>query len=361
MAAALAIPQSVEDLTPEWLTAALRSGGAVTGTVASVEVAPIGVGVGLVGSLVRLTLTWVDGTGPATLVAKLPSPAESSRFVAAVLGMYRKEVRFYQELAARCAVPIAACFYADLDEDSDDFVLLLQDLAGGRTVDQLDGCPLVHLELVVDQLADLHAAFWNDDALVDNGWLGRLGDSPFPESVALSFEQSWGPVRALFGDRIPAAIVALGDRFPALLPDITGRLSEAPFTLSHGDYRLDNMFFYDDGTMALCDWQLADRSRGARDLAYFLTQSLDPPLRAELEKPLIERYVERLESHGIEGYGLEVAWEDYRLGALLALAYPVIAGGGLDHANERATQLTGTILDRCIAAITHLDCAALVD
>lgn len=361
MSAVLAIPQSVDELTPEWVTAALRSTAAATGMVASLDVAPIGVGVGLVGSLVRLTPTWVDGTGPATLIAKLPSPAESSRFVAAVLGMYRKEVRFYEELAERCAVPLAECFYADLDEDSHDFVLLLQDLAGGRTVDQLDGCPLADVELVIDQLADFHAAFWNDPALVDNGWLGRLADSPFPESIAFSFEQSWGPVQALFGDRIPEAVVALGDRFPALLPEITGRLSEAPFTLSHGDYRLDNIFFYGDGTMALCDWQLVDRSRGGRDLAYFLTQSLDPPLRAELEKPLVERYVARLESHGIEGYGLEVAWEDYRLGALLALAYPVIAGGGLDHANERATQLTGTILDRCIAAITHLDCAALFD
>lgn len=360
MTAVERFPRTSDDITPEWLTAALRSTRAATGTVERLDIAPIGVGVGLVGALARLTPTWVDGTGPATIIAKLPSPAESSRFVAAVLGMYRKEVGFYRELADRCAVPHAECYYADHDEATDDFVLLLADLAGGRTVDQLDGCGRGDAEVAVDRLADLHARFWNDPGLVDNGWLGRLADPPFPESIAVAFEQAWGPVQELFGDRMPEEIVVLGDRFPTLLPDLTARLSEAPFTLSHGDYRLDNIFFSEDGDIALCDWQLVDRSRGARDLAYFLTQNLTPTARAELEKPLVERYVARLESHGVEGYGLDIAWEDYRLATLLAFVYPVIAGGGLDHANPRAIELTRTTLDRSIAAITHLDCIELL-
>lgn len=210
-----------------------------------------------------------------------------------------------------------------------------------------------------DRLADLHACFWNDATLVDNGWLGRLSDPPFPQAVAFAFAQAWGPVQALFGDRITDEVAALGDGFSALVPPLTARLSQDPFTLSHGDYRLDNMFFRDSGELAVYDWQLVDRSRGARDLAYFLTQSLAPETRAEVETAMVERYVTRLEDHGVVGYGLETAWEDYRLAALLGFAYPVIAGGGLDHADERATELTGTILDRSIAAITHLGCLDL--
>jgi len=274
--------------------------------------------------------------------------------------MYRKEVHFYRELAERCPVPHAECYYADLDEESDDFILLLADLAGGRTVDQLDGCALVDAELAVDRLAGLHACFWNDPALVGKEWLGRLSDPPFPAAVAFAFDQSWGPVQDLFGDRMTDPILALGNRFSALLPALTARLSEDPCTLSHGDYRLDNMFFGSAGELAVYDWQLVDRSRGARDLAYFLTQSLAPEARAEAEEALIERYVAQLDAHGIEGYGLEAAWEDYRLATLLGFAYPVIAGGGLDHADERATQLTRAILDRSIAAITHLDCLGLI-
>ena len=53
-----------------------------------------------------------------------------------------------------------------------------------------------------------------------------------------------------------------GDRFTELLPNIVSRLSEPPFTLSHGDYRADNFFFGDDDDLVVCDWQLIDRSRG---------------------------------------------------------------------------------------------------
>lgn len=361
MATIAFMPRTAEDMTSEWLTEVLRSTGAATGTVADFHIVPIGVGIGLVGALARVTPTWVDGTGPTTVIAKFPSPAASSRFVAAVLGMYRKEVAFYEELAARAALPHAECFYAWFDYETHDFVLLLGDLSGGRSVDQLDGCQRADAELAVDRLADFHAGFWNDPALVDNGWLGRLADSPLPESVAYSFEQAWASVRDRFADRIPPEIAVLGDRFAGLLPDLTARLSAAPYTLSHGDYRLDNIFFYDTGDLAVCDWQLVDRSRGGRDLAYFVTQSLTSELRAELERSLVERYVARLAANGVTDYGFDVAWHDYRMATLFAFAYPVIAVGGLDHADERAEALCVEILDRCIAAILELDCLALVD
>ena len=77
---------------------------------------------------------------------------------------------------------------------------------------------------------------------------------------------------------------------PSCLPSMVTRLSEPPFTLSHGDYRADNFFFGGDGDLVVCDWQLVDRSRGARDLAYVLSQSVTPELRAQLDRPLVDRY-----------------------------------------------------------------------
>src|SRR5947208_732353 len=97
---ALALPKSVDDITPEWLTAALHSSGAATGTATAVDATPVGVGVGLVGELHRLTPTWSDGDGPASIIAKLPS-SPSARFVAEMLSMYRRESRFYEQLSAR--------------------------------------------------------------------------------------------------------------------------------------------------------------------------------------------------------------------------------------------------------------------
>ncbi len=244
-----------------------------------------------------------------------------------------------------------SCYYSDHDAETDAFVLLLSDLSDRRTVDQLVGCTREEIELAVDRLADFHAGFWNDESLVDNGWLRALCDQPFPDAIGMSFEQSWGPMQEMFGDELTPAVRQFGDRFTELLPSMVARLSEPPFTLSHGDYRADNFFFGDDDDLVVCDWQLIDRSRGGRDLAYVLSQSVTPELRAQLDRSLVERYSARLSSHGIADYDSEAVSEDYRLATAFALAYPVVAGGSLDLANDRATDLARGMLRRGVAAI----------
>lgn len=374
--AAGTIPANAEAITAEWLTGALRSSGAIDQTVAvtALETEPVGVGIGLVGCLARLTPTYAgDETlvakAPAAVIAKFPAPEEGSRFVAMVLGMYRKEVGFYRNLAEQCQLPHAECYYADHDAESDDFIILMEDLATidgtpSRIVDQIGGCDRADAEAAVDALADFHAGYWNDEALTTTDWLGALCDAPFPDAVAMSYDQSWEPVQELFGEYLTPEVKDFGDRFTELLPDLVARLSGGPFTLSHGDYRLDNIFFGpggpDSAALKVCDWQLVDRSRGARDLAYFTSQSLIPELRSEIERPLVERYVDRLAGHGVEDYPFDVAWHDYRLATAFGFVYPVIAGGSLDHADERATNLTGEMFRRSVRAIVELDALELV-
>jgi hypothetical protein len=353
------IPRKFDDITAEWLTTALKSSRAADGRVTGIEFGSVGVGLGLVGALSRLTLTYEGGEGPATIVAKLPAAGEASRFVAQVLSMYKREVGFYRDLSSTSALSYPACYYADYDAETDDFVLLLADVGRGRTVDQLAGCSVADAELAVDRLADLHAGFWSHPMLEQSDWLRRLCDSPFPESVVFSYQQSWEPAQQLFGDRMVPEIKDLGDRFDVMFPKLCERLSEPPMTLSHGDYRLDNMFFFDDKPdVVLCDWQLVDRSRGARDLTYFLTQSLTTACRAEHQARLIQRYVDRLAAGGVSGYDFDTVWEDYKVAAVFGWAYGIIAAGGLDHEDPRARELTGEMIQRSADAIVDLECLA---
>ena len=358
----LVIPALAAELTPCWVSGALRADGHSVADVISLEVETVGAGSGLISDVSRLRLTYAQGgDGPGTVIAKRPSRVENTRVVADALGMYAREVRFYRHLASRTSVTQPRCYFAGLDDDHQNFVLLLEDLSDGRVVDQLSGCSPEDAELIVDRLAALHADWWNDPDLIDRGWVGRLCDSPFPEAVAFSFQQGWPIVRDRFADDLPPSIIALGDRFDLLLPMLMAQLSEPPYTLSHGDFRLDNMFLFDDSRdLAVCDWQLMDRSRGPRDLAYFMTQSLATADREAVERTLVERYVERLRSAGVNGYGVEDAWHDYRVASLFAFVYPVVAGGAIDSANERARDLISLALTRSIAAIMQLDCLDLV-
>ena len=348
----MTFPSSSAALTNEWLSDALDT------RVTGFEIEPIGVGVGLVCDLVRVRLRH-DGDGPTTIIAKFPSASEENRFVALVLQMYGRETRFYRELAKDTPISAPRCHAVEHDVEADEFVLLLEDLSGARVVDQIVGIGRADAELAIDQLARFHARWWNDPSLES---VLRLSDSPFPEAVSAAFAGSWAPIQEICAGLVTPEVKALGDRFVDLIPQLMSRLSEPPWTLSHGDYRLDNMFFPDDPSrpFVLVDWQLYDRSRGPRDLSYLLSQSMDPALRADCERALVERYVAGLVANGVDDYDVEQAWSDYRLATLFDFVYPVIAGGGLNLANERAVELARTIFARFVAAFEHLGCAELV-
>src|SRR4051794_2875084 len=96
------IADTVEEITPEWLTDALRDGGVlpegsrVTGAESELQ------STGQLGHVARMTLDYEgerDGA-PDTLMVKLPRADEGSRQIGVVLGTYEGEVRFYKEIAS---------------------------------------------------------------------------------------------------------------------------------------------------------------------------------------------------------------------------------------------------------------------
>jgi hypothetical protein len=357
------VPRGPEDVARDWLAAALAGTAGVSGRVTAVRARPLGEGLGLLSRIVLMELNWADGAGPPTVVAKLAAPAGPTRDVAAALDMYGNEVRFYRHLGAATRLAVR-CHHASHDPRTGDVALVLADLTAAPVVDQLTGCPPARAAEAVTALADHHARFWDERGLAGVPGLRAVDDPVFITPLARACEASWPAVRARCATALPAEVVDLGDGFAGRLPGLAARLARPPRTLTHGDFRADNMFFDVEGEpggrVAMCDWQLADRARGGRDLGYFLTQSLDPGVRRDLQDDLVDLYVERLAANGVTGYGREEAWEDYRVAALFSLLYPVVAGGGLELSGSRAALLTEVILVRAARAIVDLDCTALV-
>lgn len=342
------IPTRADDLTTEWLAEVLGRRVQVLGHE------PLGVGVGLVGQLHRLSVEWSDGDGPPTLVAKLAAEGEESRFVATVLNMYGREHGFYTELAARTRLAHPRCLYAEHDPATQDSVLVLEDVAGrGRQLDQIGGARLDEVGAAIDALADFHAGWWDADELARHDWLKPLGADPYPDAVGMAYTMGWPTVQELLADLCTERVQVFGDAYAAIVPALFARLSEPPVVLSHADYRLDNLFFPESGAPIAVDWQLVDRSTGPRDLAYLVTQSLEIDDPADYRRAL-DRYVDGLRAQGID---VDPAWafEQYRLGAVLGFVYPVIAGGSLTVADPRHVRLVHAMLRRCIATLDALD------
>jgi hypothetical protein len=337
------IPTGVDDLTPEWCSAALdRPVSRVTST-------PLGVGVGLVGQLFRLDLD--DGSA---VIAKLAAPTDETRFVATVLNMYGREVGFYTELSERTTIGHPACHYAAHDPATQDTVLLLEDVAPrGRALDQVVGCTLDEARPAIRTLARLHACFWDDPALAEIDWLRRLCDDPYPGAVAMAYELAWPRVQELFPDAITPRVQTFGDSYAAQIPALFAKLSEPPLVLSHADWRLDNLFFTPDGEVVAVDWQLIDRSAGPRDLAYLITQSVNVD-RDDGYEAAFSTYLADLAEHGIRP-DEQWAWDMYRHGTMLGFVYPVIAAGALTVEDPRHVELCRALLTRSLRAIEVLD------
>jgi hypothetical protein len=351
---AWAVPTSSAEITPAWLSAAL-AGDDGSLSISAVAIDPIGVGIGIMSLLYRLTPTFESGSGPSSLVAKIAPPYEMIRMIAAGYRFYETEVAMYQRLSSELKLRPPTLYYAAHDPDSDNFVILMEDLGALRTADQLEGCRIDDARAIVRQLALHHAHWWQDDRL-GQSFIPKFTRAPYPQYNGIAANQAWPVVDERFGDLIPDRIRSLAVRWPEIGPPLLEDMENHPLTLCHGDVRLDNIFFHDDdaSTVSLVDWQIASAAGGARDLGYFTSQSLTVETRRTYEEELTRLYYDTLVENGVTDYSFDDFWLDYRRSILFCLCYPLTAGGG-ELVNDRAVALVTSMLERSSSAILDLD------
>ena len=346
------IPGAIEEVTAAWLAE-------VTGLpVTSFEAQQIGVGIGVSSSVYRLVL---EGAGcPPSVVVKLPALDEAAVFTSSVLRMYIREVRFFEQLADRSPIRVPGCHHAAVDEATSRFVVVMEDLSDLRAVDQLAGMAPPDAERAVDALAAWHATWWGQaEPLAEAGVTVHLADPIYPAVVPMVFDEGWEKITGA-GIDVPAAIRAVQPGFNAALPGLLAHLAEAPTTVIHGDYRADNLVFCPDGTVAAFDFQLIGTGSGAYDLAYFVTQSIEPADAGAQEQALFERWTAGLVAAGVPQPDLDGLWEAYRHAALFCLVYPVVASRGMDLDDPRQRRLVECMLQRFGRAVDELRLAELV-
>ncbi len=379
------IPRTREEITPEWMTAVLASGGYLDGgRVERVSVEDIGVGRGYVGQTLRVTLTFSGpaGRAPASVVAKLPTFVElTSDDQALVDLLYSTEIQWYRDLSADAPVRVPISYWGAMEPDAGRYCLLLEDLSDLDTSDQLTACTPEQAELAVINLAKLHARWWGSERLSQLDWLPT---SEFQGGLAQSlYSLGWGRFGETLGAALPREFEAIGDRIGPSLPRLFEMGSDSATTLVHGDYRIENFLFGEPGSadeLVILDWQLVGAGSGLRDLGYFLSQNLTPEARREDEERLLRLYQDTLTAHGVRGYDFDRCRDDYRLGLLIAMFIPVngvrtiadlreSGGGDLDgeeraafeQAMESGTALVRVMAERTIAAILDNRAAELLD
>lgn len=319
---------SVEAVTAEWLTEALAAAGRLDhGRVVSVSFEPCGIG--QLADSFRFTMTYEpSGAGPATLVGKFASEDATSREFGRSSGYYRCEIGFYQKLAPTLSMSIPTAVHAALDDNDTDFVLLMEDLAPARQVDQLIGCNADESARVMEQAATLHAASWHDRDLAQQ----------------------------LYGDLVPEANL----KEAARLVDHTAawkQIFSDPQCLWHSDLRADNVLFdASDNTrpVVVLDWQGVGFGRGTIDVAYWLGTSMAVDDRRKHERELITHYHRALVGNGVSDYPWERCWDDYRIHAIHGLQVGVFGLGAVKR-SPRGDTMWKSWIERTAEQVRDLD------
>ena len=308
----------MDDLSAAWLTAALAPHG--MGTVVAVSATAIGTG--QVADSVRLALTWdPPDSGPQTLVAKVTAADETSRAAAAATQTYEVEVGFYSDLAEALPIRSPRCYHAAFDAETLGYVVLLEDLAPAEPGDQLTGCSPAGAQAALDEIAELHAPRWGDPSLNDLAWLARHSDN-YPDELAVLVMLMLPGFVERYGPRLSPEVVDLAKRF---VPRVASyiRAQEPPFTIVHGDFRVDNLLF---GRERVCvvDWQTVTLGPGLSDVSYLLGASLPTDVRRAEEEQLVRSYHERVTALGVK-LEWDRCWADYRRYAFGGLIMAIIA------------------------------------
>jgi hypothetical protein len=358
------IARSPEELTPEWLTAALRESGVIhDASVTGVRAETIGVGAGFLGQLARLHLSY-DRLGPgapATMIAKMPTLDPGGREICRIFQFYEHEIGFYDEVAPGVSIRVPRAYYTAMDVAADDYLLLLEDITDARVGDEVAGCSVQEAEQAIRSIAEFHAAWWEHPKLDEISWMPDT-NAPVDQSAESAYNQAWEPFLQMFGDKLSPAMRAIGDEMRTHVIDLLDSMAPAPHTIVHGDYRLDNIFFGAPGAahpIAVIDWQMTSRGRGIGDVAFFLVSCIDPAVRRAHERRFVELW-HGIATGGRVGYSVDDAWTDYRRAALSCNLYTVIGAANLDAANERGMALFNAWFTRRNAAIEELDAGELM-
>lgn len=341
-----------DEITTAWLSSVLG------GDVESVSYSRIGDG--HVGTSLRLVLESPDPTVPASVVAKLPAEDERSLTLAASVRSYECEVKFYRELAGTVDIRVPECHHAEWEATTNDFVLLLEDMAPARQGDQIAGCTIDQAMTAVTALAGLHGPRWNDPTLAEIDWLSGNDTEGSADAFAMILPMLLPAFAETYAGYLTAEMLELAETFVGEVARfIRGRTG--PRCLTHVDYRLDNMLF---GTptggppITVVDWQSPAHGSPATDLSYFCGAGLLPGERRVHERALVDAYVEALAAYSID-VDDQWLWEHYRREAFHGLVITMFTSTTVTM-NERSQDMFGAMASRHLQHALDLDSLSLI-
>ncbi|CAH1542582.1 Phosphotransferase [Vibrio rotiferianus] len=261
------------------------------------------------GELVKLTFP------QQTVVVKhvqLPKPSEhprgwnTDRSHQRKLHSYQVEVSWYQDFSQavdeRCRIPRGLkCF-----QNEAEWLIVMEDLSQVGFPNVVKKASKIQMQACLEWLANFHARY-----------VGRRHDALWQTGTYWHLDTRPDELAVLQDDRLK--------RYAELIDRI---LRQAQFqTLVHGDAKLANFCFNDDGSaVAAVDFQYVGHGCAMKDVALFMSSAVEPSECAEMESWVLDTYFAALTNAlnhyqpQLDGEAVEqewrplfaVAWADFQ-------------------------------------------------
>lgn len=358
MATRPAIPARTHDITADWLRQALACATSVQlPELRATSLEPVGSGRGLLSEVVRCRLSWstISPLAPSSVIIKQHSSDRKTFRLARILKLYRREYDFYRRSVPLAGVRSPALLYGDFAPLSHRFVMVLEDLADLQSVSQIDGASPAQAISAVRAVARMHGLYWDN-----YGEPAFRGIPDYTEKyrrlAQLGYMFNLSPALDGFGDLFTPETRRLAEMYGPRIPDNLAQISRGPKTFTHGDFRLDNLFFGAPGTdgVVAIDWQNCGIHSGLRDITYLLSTSVTPENRRMIERDAVAAYHDAIAAAGVHGYSFEDCWREYRRVMLSCLIGPIFTCGSLELSDDASRRTIEVGLRRTIAAVEDL-------
>ena len=292
-------PESVEQLTPAWMTWALaRKYPGVR--VNSVDVVNV---MAATATKVRVRLTYNEiGERlqlPNTLIVKGPF----GKNVDDMEHTFTDETRGYKYVVSDIGINTPICYFAE--KQGKNPLLIIEDLAAPDCIfsEPTRRMSFEEVKSILELLAKLHSKYWNSPELVDGGkfdWVLKSVSGWHLNYMNMVMEpQNWEFYLSLpRSAALPIALSSNVDRLRDALYEQISFYDTGPLTLGHGDAHTANIYFNHNGG-GLLDWEMR-RCPWYHDVTYFLITSLDVVDRRNWVSALLQYYLDRLAAHGVD-------------------------------------------------------------
>tara|TARA_R110002050_G_scaffold183444_2_gene316877 strand:+ start:1400 stop:2347 length:948 start_codon:yes stop_codon:yes gene_type:complete len=208
------------------------------------------------------------------------------------LKSYQVETTWYQEYSEKSQAQLPHCYA--FERQDDEVLMVLEDLDASGFPLRKSTLQWHEIEAVLTWLAKFHASY-----------LGQEPTGLWEVGTYWHLETRPQELAALSDQRLKEAALAIDEK-----------LNSCQFkTFVHGDAKLANFCFAQDGAVAGLDFQYVGGGCGMKDVAYFIGSCLNEKECERLEGKILDSYFEKLQGALPERHkDLENEWRSlYRL------------------------------------------------